>query len=40
MGNPYLLEEPFVVSFSGGRTSAYMTTMVGDVGELLSVLSL
>lgn len=24
MSNPYLLEQPFVVSFSGGRTSAYM----------------
>jgi 3'-phosphoadenosine 5'-phosphosulfate sulfotransferase (PAPS reductase)/FAD synthetase len=26
--NPYLLDEPFVVSFSGGRTSGFMTTKI------------
>ncbi len=30
MSNPYLLPNPSVVSFSGGRTSAYMLRMILD----------
>lgn len=30
MSNPYLIEQPFVVSFSGGRTSGYMLRQILD----------
>lgn len=32
MSNPYLIEGPAVISFSGGRTSGYMLRQILDVG--------